>query len=98
MRDGELAQDDHLEFHTAPELCANTGSRSMLLYVRTAPEFCESKFKFNQGCFTSTDTVIIKDYQGLVAQDGHLGFHTAPELCGYSSSSNSMLLSRPQRP
>ena len=24
---------------------------------------------------------LIKDYQGREAQDGHLHFHTAPELC-----------------
>ena len=29
-------------------------------------------------CFTSTETVGLL---GTGAQDGHLGFHTAPELC-----------------
>ena len=50
--------DGHLDFHTAPELCVNTDSRSMLLYVHTAPEFCEFKFEFNQCCFTSTETIV----------------------------------------
>ena len=30
-------------------------------------------------CFTSTETVGLL---GTGAQDGHLDFHTAPELCG----------------
>ena len=32
----------------------------------------------NVGWFTSTETV---DLLGTGAQDGHLDFHTAPELC-----------------
>ena len=32
-------------------------------------------------CFTSTETVGLL---GTGAQDGHLDFHTAPELCGIS--------------
>ena len=33
-----------------------------------------------QYCFTSTETIIIiKDYYGREAHDGHLDFHTAPE-------------------
>ena len=31
-------------------------------------------------CFTSTE-VMLKDYQGRGAQDGHLDFHTAPGFC-----------------
>ena len=31
-----------------------------------------------QCCFTSTET--IRTYQGRGTQDGHLDFHTAPEL------------------
>ena len=35
--------------------------------------------KLVECCFTSTETVGLL---GTGAQDGHLDFHTAPELCG----------------
>ena len=73
--------DGHLDFHTAPELCVNTDSRSMLLSVHTAPEFCEFKFEFNQCGFTSTETML-RTTRDWGAQDGRLDFHTASELCG----------------
>ena len=38
------------------------------------------RIRLFEGCFTSTETVGLL---GTGAQDGHLDFHTAPELCGY---------------
>ena len=36
-----------------------------------------------ESCFTATETVGLL---GTGAQDGHLDFHTAPELCGGKGS------------
>ena len=41
--------------------------------LSSVPESCFLKY-----CFTSTETVGLL---GTEAQDGHLDFHTAPELC-----------------
>ena len=49
--------------------------------VGFVPTTAASKFLDNssvQCCFTTADH---KDHQGRGAQDGHLHFHTAPELC-----------------
>ena len=39
-----------------------------------------------QCCFTSTETV-----RTIKAQEGHLDFHSVPELCGFVSSSSVLL-------
>ena len=39
-------------------------------------------------CFTSTETV---GSLGTGAQDGHLDFHTAPELCGTADGSTGQI-------
>ena len=39
-------------------------------------------------CFTSTETVGL----GTGAQDGHLDFHTAPELCEEREINESLLI------
>ena len=69
---GERIIIDHLDFHTAPEF--------------SGPELCEPlpsqtshlAFVVVECCFTSTETVGLL---GTGAQDVHLDFHTAPELC-----------------
>ena len=52
------------------------------LYANTCADFCRTNKICNQAemvecCFTSTETVGLL---GTGAQDGHLDFHTAPEL------------------
>ena len=66
---GTGAQDGHLDFHTAPELCSlkllydhskpygllGTGAQDVHLDFHTAPEVCgEFEFKY---CFTSIETI-----------------------------------------
>ena len=50
-----------------------------------------------QCCFTSTETHRDRtDYSGWGAQDGHLDFHTAPELWEFNIRSRSLLLYVPR--
>ena len=93
------AQDDHLDFHTAPvalrpQRPSGTGSPGR-----------PPRLSHSSCCFTSTETIrnweprtatstytqllllyVHRDHQELGAQDGHLDFHTAPVAL------------RPQRP
>ena len=128
---GTGAQDGHLDFHTAPELCSvdrsNARSRSSNLRQKGTSATYARYFKYQQNnrtksrngnifklapfsslcfryplnrqnrllpsrgnsiaicnasmvecCFTSTETV---GWWGTGTQEGHLDFHTAPELC-----------------
>ena len=48
------------------------------LTVSLAPQLDSMVAELGECCFTSTETVGLL---GTGAQDGHLDFHTAPELC-----------------
>ena len=50
----------------------------------TFTQILSSGFDMLECCFTSTETVGLL---GTGAQDGHLDFHTAPELCDVASNS-----------
>ena len=61
------------------KLCS--GAVSDITRKRINLRFCESAHGFR--CFTSTETVKLIISTG--AQDGHLDFHAAPELCKCTS-------------
>ena len=79
---GTGAQDGHLDFHTAPELSVTVNDNVELNVLGCRVDIlgtnCDQCRSMVQCCFTSTETVGLL---GTGAQDGHLDFHTVPELC-----------------
>ena len=94
----EWAQDGYLDFHARNSVfffefnwcCFNGPQKPWLIWDReprtaTSTDFhtalsSDSVFKLDECCFTSTETVGLL---GPGAQDGHLDFHTTPELWQY---------------
>ena len=83
---GRGAQDGHVDFHTAPELCKfefNVALRPQRPYglfgtvTLTFTQLLSSMNSSSMLLYVHTDH---KDYLGRGAQDGHLDFHRAPEL------------------
>ena len=88
---GMGAQDGHLDFHTAPELChiitliitytpCDPVGVHSLAYIHTYIHTCKLYLcdpLVVEHYFTSTETVGLL---GTGAQDGHPDFHTAPEV------------------
>ena len=96
IRDGEIiylslhCQDDHLDFHTAPELSEVRFEQLQYIPItikRREKDDLKREYMYaikkNKNmlllkcCFTSTETVRLL---GTGAQDVHLDFHTAPEF------------------
>ena len=83
IRDGGGALDGDLDFHGSRALfslalCPETVRTIRDGKPRTATSTFTQLSSSVQSCFMSRDR---KDYQGWEAQDGHLDFHTALELC-----------------
>ena len=92
-----IAQDGHLDFHAAPELCGNT-VRDQCRFTSTEtvrtirdeePRTATSTFTQHLSFVLSSRSVLLyvhrdrTDYLGRGAQDGHFAdFRTAHEPCG----------------
>ena len=70
-------QDDHLDFHTAPEsteIVRSIGDGEPRTTTSTLTQLLSSV----QRCFLSTE--IVRSIGNVRAQEGHLNLHTGPEL------------------